>query len=102
MIKAVSLSQKWFGPIERRTLQTRNLPAEPEQTDERILTIRKDVPSDALYKVWHIESRMSNDFYTLDLVTDLLAGGESGRLHTKLVREKKIIQRNKCIYHSRY
>ena len=24
------------------------------------------------------------------LVTDLLAGGESGRLHTKLVREKKL------------
>ena len=32
----------------------------------------------------------SKDFYTLDLVTDLLAGGESGRLHTKLVREKKL------------
>jgi zinc protease len=88
--KAVSLSQKWFGPIERRTLQTRNLPSEPFQTDARILTIRKDVPSNALYKVWHIEPRMSNDFYTLDVVTDLLAGGESGRLHTKLVRERKL------------
>ena len=30
------------------------------------------------------------DFYTLDLITDLLAGGESGRLYTKLVREKKL------------
>jgi predicted Zn-dependent peptidase len=40
--------------------------------------------------VWHIGARKSHDFYTLDLITDLLAGGESGRLHTKLVRERKI------------
>jgi predicted Zn-dependent peptidase len=56
----------------------------------RILTIEKDVPSTALYKVWHVGPRNSKDFYTLDLITDLLAGGESGRLYTKLVREKKL------------
>jgi predicted Zn-dependent peptidase len=33
---------------------------------------------------------MSDDFYVLDLLTDLLSGGESGRLHVKLVREKNI------------
>jgi predicted Zn-dependent peptidase len=88
--QAYNLSQKWFGPIEKRVIQQRSLPAEPEQTDERILTIERDVPSSALYKVWHIGPRSSKDFYTLDLITDLLAGGESGRLHTKLVREKKL------------
>jgi predicted Zn-dependent peptidase len=87
---AFELSQKWFGPIEKRVINSRKLPAEPEQTQERILTIEKDVPSTALYKVWHIGKRNSKDFYTLDLITDLLAGGESGRLHTKLVREKKL------------
>ena len=87
---AFRLSQKWFGPIEKRSIQTRNLPAEPEQTEGRILTIESDVPSTALYKVWHIGGRKSNDFYTLDLITDLLAGGESGRLYTKLVREEKL------------
>lgn len=84
------LTQKWFGPIEKRSVKPRNLPVEPEQTEERILTIERDVPSNAIYKVWHIGPRKSEDFYTLDLVTDLLAGGESGRLHTKLVREKKL------------
>jgi len=87
---AHELSQKWFGPIEKRSVKPRNLPVEPEQIAERILTIERDVPSDAIYKVWHIGPRKSEDFYTLDLVTDLLAGGESGRLHTKLVREKKL------------
>lgn len=87
---AFNLSQKWFGPIENRKIKARELPAEPVQNEERTLTIEKDVPSNALYKVWHIGPRLSDDFYTLDLITDLLAGGESGRLYTKLVREKKL------------
>jgi zinc protease len=87
---AFRLSQKWFGPIERRAVKLRNLPEEPVQTEERIVNLERDVPSDALYKFWHIGPRNSNDFYTIDLITDLLAGGESGRLHTKLVREKKL------------
>jgi zinc protease len=87
---AFKLCQKWFGPIEKRIVKSRKLPVEPAQNEERILTIKKDVPSTALYKVWHIGPRKSKDFNTLDLVTDLLAGGESGRLYTKLVREKKL------------
>lgn len=87
---AFKLSRKWFGPIEKRTIQPRNLPAEPEQKEARILTIERDVPSTSIYKVWHIGPRNSKDFYTLDIITDLLAGGESGRLYTKLVRGKKL------------
>ncbi len=48
------------------------------------------MPSTAIYKVWHIGPRNRSDFYTLDLITDLLAGGESGRLYTRLVRRKKL------------
>jgi len=88
--KAEELTRKWFGPIEKRNVQNRNIPQEPEQRESRTLTIEKDVPSNAIYKVWHIGPRMSEDFYTLDLITDLLAGGETGRLHTRLVREKKL------------
>jgi zinc protease len=88
--RALRLSQKWFGPVERRILKPRNIPVEPNQSEGRILTIEKDVPSAALYKAWHIGPRKSKDFYTMGLVTDLLAGGESGRLYTKLVREKKL------------
>jgi zinc protease len=87
---AFRLTEKWFGPIGRREVKKRSLPVEPEQTEARILTVEKDVPSDSLYKVWHIGGRLSHDFYTLDLVTDLLAGGESGRLYTKLVRDRKL------------
>lgn len=84
------LAEKWFGPIERRTIAIRDLPVEPEQNEQRMMTVERDVPSDALYKVWHTDSRLSNDFQVLDLLTDILAGGESGRLNTRLVREKKM------------
>ena len=87
---AYKLSERWFGPIAKREVKSRNLPVEPEQTEERVITIEKEVPSTALYKVWHIGPRTSEDFYTLDLITDILAGGESGRLQTKLVRGKKL------------
>ena len=88
--KTRSLAEKWFLPIERRPTPSRHLPAEPPQVEERKLTVERDVPSDALYKVWHTGSRKGSDFQVLDLLTDLLAGGESGRLNTMLVREKKI------------
>ena len=88
--RAFKLTRKWFGSIEKRAIRSRNLPVEPQQTEARIITVERDVPSTALYKVWHVGPRNGKDFYTLDLITDLLAGGESGRLYTKLVREKKL------------
>jgi predicted Zn-dependent peptidase len=88
--RALKLAAEWFGSIPERKVVQRSLPVEPLQEEERLFTIEKDVPSDALYKVWHIGPRKNNDFYTLDLITDLLAGGESGRLYTKLVRDMKL------------
>lgn len=88
--RAKELSEKWFGPLERRIIKPRILPEEPFQNETRQLTVERDVPSDALYKVWHTDSRLSPDFQKLDLLTDILAGGESGRLNVKLVREKKL------------
>jgi zinc protease len=87
---AVNLTGKWFGSIEKRKLRSRNLPAEPQQNEGRYLTVERDVPSTALFKVWHTCTRNNPEFHTLDVITDLLAGGESGYLYTKLVREKKL------------
>ena len=87
---AFRLSEKWFGPIEQRQLRERSFSPEPLQTDERKITVYRDVPVTALYKAWHVCKRADLDFYTLDLLTDILAGGESGRLYSKLVREKGV------------
>ena len=88
--EALKLAEKWFGPIGKREVRTRNLTAEPLQTEERRHTVESDVPATALYKVWHIGRRTDPDFFTLDLITDLLSGGESGRLYNILVKDKKL------------
>jgi zinc protease len=88
--EVLRLADKWFGPIETRDIPLRKLPSEPAQNRERYKGIERDVPSDVLYKAWHICPRIDKDFNTLDLLTDILAGGESGRLYSSLVREKKL------------
>lgn len=88
--KAFDLAGRWFGSIPPGIRKERRLPAEPLQTEEKKLTVERNVPSDALYKAWHMGSRLSNEYHTFDLLTDLLAGGESGRLHNRLVRERNM------------
>ncbi len=88
--KAFEIAARWFGPIPGRIKTSRNLPEEPEQLQGKSLTVERAVPSEALYKTWHMGARLSENYYPLDLLTDLLAGGESGRLYNRLVREKNL------------
>jgi predicted Zn-dependent peptidase len=88
--RARKLAEKWFGNVERRKIATRKLPQEPIQTEERTLKIERDVPSPAIYKAWHISAARKESYYECDLITDLLAGGESGRLPLRLINKKKL------------
>ncbi|MBD0351795.1 MAG: insulinase family protein [Flavisolibacter sp.] len=92
------LAEKWFGPIEGGEKYIRQLPAEPEQTIARKLEVHADVPLDALYKTWHIYSRMDDRYYVADLITDILSGGGSSRLYQALVKEKQLFSNIEC-YH---
>jgi predicted Zn-dependent peptidase len=89
-LEAVELVNKWFGEVPVRNIPRAILPVEPEQKSKKIITVERKVPSDLLYIAWHVCSRSDEDFRVLDLLTDLMAGGESGRLHEILVREKKM------------
>jgi len=92
------LSEKWFGPIESGEKYTRQLPAEPPQSVARKLEVQAEVPLDALYKCWHIYSRMDHGYYVADLITEVLSGGGSSRLFQSLVKEKKLFSNIEC-YH---
>lgn len=86
----VALAEKWFGPIPRRNVATRNLPKEPVQTAERRQTVERNVPVDALYMVFHKCDRLHPDYYTFDMLSDLLSSGRSCRFIQHLVLEKQI------------
>lgn len=84
------LSEKWFGVIQKGSVYNRNLPVEPEQTEARTLSVNRDVPFDAVYKAWHMCSRMDAGFYATDLISDILSAGQSGRLHQQLVKNLRL------------
>ncbi len=84
------MAQRWFGSIPRGNRPPRLLPEEPAQKKARFRTVRRKVPSDALYKAFHIGPRMSDEFYVFDLVSDILSNGESSRFYTSLVKERKL------------
>ncbi|MFA9370573.1 MAG: M16 family metallopeptidase [Labilibaculum antarcticum] len=84
------LSEKWFGPIERREVPERNLPVEPIQNEFRSKRIDSNVPFDAIYMAFHMGKRMDEDFYIVDLVSDVLSNGQSSRIFQSLVKEKNL------------
>ena len=92
------LAEKWFGEIPAGKKYVRVIPQEPEQTSARHAEVTEDVPLDALYKCYPIYPRMDPRYYVVDLITDLLSGGNSSRLYQTLVKEKKLFSNIDC-YH---
>lgn len=88
--KAYRLVQKWFGSIAPVKASPTNILPEPEQKESRKLTLERPVPANVIYKAWVIPHRTDPEFHVFDMITDILSGGESGRLYTSLVREKRI------------
>lgn len=90
--------EKWFGNIPAGTRYNRTIPAEPQQQEERRMEVRANVPLDALYKCWHMDSRLHHGYYVADLITEVLGGGGSSRLYQALVKEKQLFSNIEC-YH---
>jgi predicted Zn-dependent peptidase len=87
------LAQKWFGSIESFPKHERNLPVEPKQLEQRHLRVKRNVPFDSIYKAYHMCKRTDEDYYTTDLISDILSNGNSSRLHSKLVKEKRLFSK---------
>lgn len=87
---ALRLTQKWFSAIEKRNIPTGNYIREPKQESEREKTVHRDVPYDAVYKAFHMCRKGDADFYTSDLISDILSSGKSSRLYQHLVQEKRL------------
>ncbi len=84
------LAEKWFGPIPHRDIIKRNLPNEPKQTERKFQKVIRKVPATAIFKVFHMADRKSQDYYTTDVISDLLSNGKSSRLYQHLVKDKQL------------
>lgn len=93
------MAEQWFGTIPAGEKYVRNLPQEPVQIRARKETVIADVPLDALYKAWHIPGRLTQPYYTCDLITEIMGNGLSSRLHQRLVKEEQLFSGVSC-YHT--
>ena len=91
MQKMLELAEKWFAPLADRPADAAPIPQEPAQTEARREEVERDVPASTVTVAYHMCARTKPDFYTADLVSDLLSGGDSGRLYTHLVKERNLL-----------
>ncbi|MER2998718.1 M16 family metallopeptidase [Pontibacter populi] len=87
---AKELTEKWFGPIPAGEKYERHIPNEPKQNEPRVLETSSDVPLSAIYKTYHMPHRTHDDYYAVDLISDILGRGKSSRLYEQLVKEQKL------------
>jgi zinc protease len=89
-LEVLALVEKWFGPLA----PAKDLKPRPKRVTPPFKTKKKhlkaDVPLPALFLAYPCPPRMHADFYIADLITDILADGDSSRLIKRLVKEKTI------------
>lgn len=83
------LAEKWFGPIPKRDIHKHIIPQEPKQVTPQLLMMKRNEPQNAIFKAYHMGGRLDKTYHTADLISDILAGGESSRLYQHLVKQQK-------------
>lgn len=88
--ECVALAEKWFGDIPAGPSVAHTYPQEYPQTAARQLTWQGKVPYGLLMKSWLMCRRHHPEFYTCDLLTDLLGDGKNSYLYQNLVVKNKV------------
>ena len=90
--QATSWLQKYFGGIPKPAQPlVRSIAQEPAQTAEKRFTNSyANSPLPAVVIGYKVPAQYTPDSYPLDLASNILSGGESGRLYRKLVYEDQI------------
>lgn len=84
-------AERYFGHLPSLPAPTRpERLAEPAITSPRRKIIDAAVPANQITIAFLMGGRTSREHYICDLLTDLLAGGESARIYQHLVREREL------------
>ncbi len=81
---------EYFGKLPTTSPGARQLPVEPAQSEPREVTVEAPVAVDSLFLTYAMPGRMHEDFYAIDLLTDVLAEGSSSRLYRRLLKEREL------------
>ena len=85
-----SLSQKWFADIPSGQIPKKTINQELPQASKKTHIVQTDVPTDALYKVYHMPAKLQDGYLEADLITDILGFGRSSILEQQLVKNGDI------------
>ena len=89
--QAMQLVQQYFGRVPKATRPVpRDIPKEPDQTQERRATIQEEWPLPAVVIAYHVVYDGHPDSYPLHLTSKILFDGESARMTRDLVYDKRI------------
>ncbi len=85
-----NLVQKYFGAIKPRPMPKVYVAAEPPQTGEKRVYLKKEAQLPYLLTAYHVPNALSPDSYALEGLASVLSGGKSARLYTSLVYRKQV------------
>ena len=88
--EVLALTERHFGDIASAPLPERHYEPEHQQVEQRWMTVQRPVPNSAIYMAFPMVDRLHKDYYTFDLISDLLSNGNSSRLYTALVKERRL------------
>lgn len=84
------LAEKWYGDIPRREIAPRDFadPAVPESP--RLVEAQGNVPQTAITIAYPMDGYKSPGYVPADLITDILANGQSSRFYRRLLMPGKL------------
>lgn len=81
---------KAFGPVPSADLPPPVRAVEPEQQGERRTVLKREAQLPFIALAYHVPNLSSPDGAALEVLSAVLAGGKSARLHKQLVYEKRL------------
>ena len=82
---------KWFSKVPFREIKPRNYMPEPPLKVKKHMQVKRNVPSNCILMAFHMSDRISESFYSANLISRLLSKGFSSRLYQSLVINEKIL-----------
>jgi zinc protease len=88
---ALARIREYFGPIPGAPAPPAVLAQEPEQHGERRVTVRQPARLPYVAAAYHVPTYAHADAYALDVMGELLGGGQSSRLEVALQRQRQLV-----------
>lgn len=84
------LAEKYLEPIPAQAAPPAVHIKEPVQTGERRIVVQKDVATPYLMIGYHTPEAKHEDYFALNILSDILSSGKSSRLYSSLVDKKQL------------